>query len=66
MAYVNTNEKGAVMQITDVVGRVISQTILQGQSGSVKIDMRSLQSGIYRYRILENGISKKQGRRLKK
>ena len=62
VAYTNSSDKGAVLQIVDVVGRVMIESSLAGETGSVDIDMRSLQSGVYLYHILENGKTVKTGR----
>ena len=62
IAYTNSSDKGAVLQIVDVVGRVMIESSLAGKTGSVDIDMRSLQSGVYLYHILENGKTVKTGR----
>jgi hypothetical protein len=48
--------------LTDITGRTVAQSTLSGEAGNVYFDVQHLQSGIYLYRITENGAVKLSGK----
>ena len=65
ISYTNTSGSGAAIQITDMVGRSVAEAPLPSKTGTAHIDVRNLQSGIYLYRILENGKTTQTGKMTK-
>jgi hypothetical protein len=53
-----TNNRGSsYLVIYDMLGNMVRKAALNGVSGNVKIDVSKLNSGMYFYQIVENGVS---------
>ena len=53
-----TLKSGSIIRVTNLVGTVLSETTLQGESNQVKLDMSGLVNGVYLVKIDSEGFVK--------
>ncbi len=51
--------------LTDITGKVVAQSVLNGKAGTCTVELRGMQSGMYLYRIM-NGKTVKQSGKISK
>jgi hypothetical protein len=55
----------AVFALFDLTGRKVSEAVLSGSSGTQMLSVKTLPSGMYFYRIMEDGVVKMSGKIIK-
>ncbi len=65
VSYQKADDASESFIVTDITGRVVAQSLLSGQTGLGRMDLRSLPSGMYLYRIMV-GKTMKQGGKISK
>ncbi len=65
ISYQKEDEQEEAFMLSDITGRVVAQSPLNGKAGIRTVALRALQSGMYLYRII-NGKTVKQSGRISK
>ncbi len=62
VSYQKADDASESFIVTDITGRAVVRSLLSGNVGIAKMDLRSLQSGIYFYRIMAGETVKQSGK----